>query len=127
MTATGLGPETFMVDDGSGDIRSGVASYLLRPETVESIFIMYRVTGDDMYRDWGWKIFEAMEKNCRVENGFSGLNNVNIMPPQYDDFQQSFFLAETLKYLYLLFSPTNVIPLDQWVFNTEAHPFRITK
>jgi len=38
---------------------------------------------------------------------------------------QSFFLAETLKYLYLLFSPPEVMPLDEWVFNTEAHPFRL--
>jgi mannosyl-oligosaccharide alpha-1,2-mannosidase len=38
---------------------------------------------------------------------------------------QSYFLAETLKYLYLLFSPSSVIPLDEWVFNTEAHPLRI--
>lgn len=42
-----------------------------------------------------------------------------------DDMMQSFFLAETLKYLYLLFSPSSVIPLDEWVFNTEAHPLRI--
>jgi len=42
-----------------------------------------------------------------------------------DDMMQSFFLAETLKYLYLLFSPSTVIPLDEWVFNTEAHPVRI--
>ena len=42
-----------------------------------------------------------------------------------DNMMQSFFLAETLKYLYLLFSPPSVIPLDQWVFNTEAHPLRI--
>ena len=38
---------------------------------------------------------------------------------------QSFFLAETLKYLYLLFSPPSVISLDEWVFNTEAHPLKI--
>jgi mannosyl-oligosaccharide alpha-1,2-mannosidase len=44
---------------------------------------------------------------------------------QKDDKMQSFFLAETLKYLYLLFSPSTVIPLDEWVFNTEAHPVRI--
>lgn len=42
-----------------------------------------------------------------------------------DDMMQSFFLAETLKYLYLLFSPPSTIPLDQWVFNTEAHPLKI--
>ena len=42
-----------------------------------------------------------------------------------DNMMQSFFLAETLKYIYLLFTPPSVIPLDEWVFNTEAHPLRI--
>ena len=42
-----------------------------------------------------------------------------------DNKMQSFFLAETLKYLYVLFYPSSVIPLDEWVFNTEAHPLRI--
>ncbi|AQK45945.1 Mannosyl-oligosaccharide 12-alpha-mannosidase MNS1 [Zea mays] len=42
-----------------------------------------------------------------------------------DNMMQSFFLAETLKYLYLLFSPPSVISFDEWVFNTEAHPLRI--
>lgn len=42
-----------------------------------------------------------------------------------DNLMQSFFLAETLKYMYLLFSPPSVIPLDEWVFNTEAHPLKI--
>jgi mannosyl-oligosaccharide alpha-1,2-mannosidase len=44
---------------------------------------------------------------------------------EQDDVQQSFFLAETLKYLYLTFADPSEIPLDQWVFNTEAHPFPI--
>lgn len=126
-TASGLGPETFSVNDHTGDIIPGVRTYLLRPETVESIFILYRVTGDEMYRDWGWRIFEAIEKHCRVQYGYSGVSDVTMVPVHHDDFQQSFFLAETLKYLYLLFSPVNVIPLDKWVFNTEAHPLRITK
>jgi mannosyl-oligosaccharide alpha-1,2-mannosidase len=47
-----------------------------------------------------------------------------MMPPMRDDQQQSFFLAETLKYLYLLFCDDSVIPLDEYVFNTEAHPLR---
>jgi len=33
-------------------------------------------------------------------------------------------LAETLKYFYLLFSQEDVVSLDEWVLNTEAHPFR---
>lgn len=51
--------------------------------------------------------------------------DVNTDKPAKDDTQQSFFLAETLKYLYLLFSDDDVIPLDKYVFNTEAHPFPI--
>ena len=47
------------------------------------------------------------------------------VPAENDNTQQSFFLAETLKYLYLLFSDDSVIPLDQWVFNTEAHPLPV--
>ncbi|KAG2373000.1 hypothetical protein C9374_012943 [Naegleria lovaniensis] len=124
-----LGPEVFAMDEVTGDIRAGGASsYLLRPETVESLFIMWRITGDEKYRDWGWNIFQAIEKHCKVEKGgYSGVVSVLSTRPHKDDFQQSFFLAETLKYLYLLFSPNHVIPLDKFVFNTEAHPLRITK
>nr|CAG4714216.1 unnamed protein product [Naegleria fowleri] len=124
-----LGPEVFTMDEITGDIRAGGASsYLLRPETVESLFIMWRITGDEKYREWGWKIFQAIEKHCKVEGGgYSGVVTVLNSHPHKDDFQQSFFLAETLKYLYLLFSPNHVIPLDKFVFNTEAHPLRVTK
>ena len=47
------------------------------------------------------------------------------MPPVQNNKMESFWLAETLKYLYLLFSPDSTIPLDEYVFNTEAHPLRI--
>ena len=40
---------------------------------------------------------------------------------------QSFFLAETLKYFYLIFCDYDVINLDEWVFNTEAHPLKVIK
>lgn len=40
-------------------------------------------------------------------------------------FLHSFFLAETLKYLYLLFDNQDPISLDKWVFNTEAHPLPV--
>jgi len=68
---------------------------------------------------------QAIEKWCRTENGYAGLKDVYSVPPNHDDVQQSFFLAETLKYLYLLFSPDTVVPLDKWVLNTEAHPLPI--
>ena len=70
-------------------------------------------------------LFQALEKHCQTENGFSGIRDVYSTSPAKDDVQQSFFLAETLKYLYLLFSDDDLIPLDHWVFNTEAHPFPV--
>lgn len=63
---------------------------------------------------------------CRTENGFATLVQADNPEPQMDDNMPSFFLAETLKYLYLLFSDDDILPLDQWVFNTEGHPLLIT-
>ncbi|CAI7792509.1 unnamed protein product [Closterium sp. NIES-53] len=97
----------------------------LRPEAVEAWMYLWRATHDPIYRQWGWEVFQAFQKHCRVENGFVGLLDASQNPPQQDDLQHSFFLAETLKYLYLLFSPDDVLPLNQWVFNTEAHPLKI--
>ncbi|KAJ1954531.1 hypothetical protein GGI12_005770 [Dipsacomyces acuminosporus] len=109
--------------------RGANSVYYLRPETVESIFVLYRVTGDPMYQDWGWEIFTAIEKYTRTPYGYAAYANVyntTILGNQRD-VMESFFLAETLKYLYLLFSPTDTISLDEYVFNTEAHPLKIIK
>lgn len=47
--------------------------YMLRPETVESLFILYRTTGEQKYRDWGWDIFLNIEEQCRTPFAYSGL------------------------------------------------------
>uniref|UniRef100_A0A158P9Q1 alpha-1,2-Mannosidase n=1 Tax=Angiostrongylus cantonensis TaxID=6313 RepID=A0A158P9Q1_ANGCA len=100
------------------------AHSLLRPEAVEAWFYLYRFTGDKIYQDWGWEAFKAIEKYARVTNGYSSVKSFKIFSR---DLMESFFLAETLKYLYLLFADdqTNLFPLDKWVFNTEAHPLPI--
>ncbi|CAG9136868.1 unnamed protein product [Plutella xylostella] len=124
---TKLGPEAFRFTNAveARAQKSNEKVYLLRPETFESYFIMWRLTKDQKYRDWGWDAVQALESHCRVEGGYTGLVNVYHAAPQGDDVQQSFFLAETLKYLYLLFADDSLLPLDQWVFNTEAHPFPV--
>ena len=66
-------------------------------------FILWRLTKNPMYREWGWEVVQALEINCKGEAGYSGIKNVNVKGSM-DDVQQSFFLAETLKYLYLLYS-----------------------
>lgn len=97
---------------------------LLRPETVESLFVLHRITGDPKYREWGWQIFEAFEKYTKVASGgYSSLDDVTTVPPHMRDKMETFFLGETLKYLYLLFGDDNVVPLEKYIFNSEAHPF----
>lgn len=115
-------------DGGNTDmyVKPADSHNLLRPETAESLFILYRITKDPVYRDWGWAMFQAFERHCRVESGgYSSLSSVLHVPPPMRDKMESFFLAETLKYLFLLFADDNIIPLDKYVINTEAHPLPI--
>jgi hypothetical protein len=217
---TRVGPDSFQYHNGEYLPYHG--SNFLRPEVVESLFYMWRLTHDDIYREYGWKIFEALRTYCRLPHGgYSGLHDVRVLNPNYDinrmkheglinsdldqkiesytsqkpaidqstiinqtfktesmmegdeiveyeiseiyvyeddetgddtpvnthvehkskasdedsrppwgnwnDKMESFFLSETLKYLFLLFSPDELMPLDKWVFNTEGHPFPILK
>ncbi|RSH81406.1 mannosyl-oligosaccharide alpha-1,2-mannosidase [Saitozyma podzolica] len=136
-TATGLGPEIAMFVQWSDEHRAHLMDWyikpsqggalidarnILRPETVESLFLAYRATGDEIYREWGWKIFQAFQKYCRVPTGgYAGIEDVQVDPPVLLDRMETFWLGETLKYLYLLFDDSEHIPLDKNVFNTEAH------
>eukprot|EP00388_Colpodella_angusta_P026014 GDKK01004259.1.p1 GENE.GDKK01004259.1~~GDKK01004259.1.p1 ORF type:complete len:160 (+),score=15.99 GDKK01004259.1:73-480(+) len=76
-----------------------------------------------------YEIFTAIRKVCKANEsgGYSGIFNVDQVPPPMDDDQQTFFLAETLKYLYLIFEDESALPLTEWVFNTEGHPVRIRR
>jgi len=93
------------------------------------MFVLWRVTKDQNYRNWGWEMFQAFERNCRVARGYAGLSNI-FSPQSKDDKMESFFLAETLKYFFMLFSDDNVLPLDgpgAYVINTECHPLAVFK
>ncbi|CAO2206226.1 unnamed protein product [Urochloa humidicola] len=121
-TPTKLAGENYYFHGGQ-DMVVGTSWNILRPETIESLMYLWRLTGNKTYQDWGWDIFQAFENNSRIESGYVGLKDVNTGTK--DDMMQSFFLAATLKYLYLLFSPPSLISFDEWVFNTEAHPLKI--
>jgi mannosyl-oligosaccharide alpha-1,2-mannosidase len=122
------------------------ARNILRPETVESLFLAYRATGDEQYREAGWRIFEAFQEHCRLdEGGYAGIEDVRDLPVKRLDGMETFWIGETLsesprvatpsgisenrvedglimiEYLYLLFDDSSNIPLDKYVFNTEAH------
>lgn len=85
---------------------------------------MYRITGDPHWREAGWRMFEAINRHTSTKYGNSAINDVTKKHPEQLDEMESFWLAETLKYFYLLFAEENVVSLDEWVLNTEAHPFR---
>lgn len=100
--------------------------YILRPEAIESVWYMYRITGDKAWQEKGWRMFNAVIKATQTEYGHSAVDNVHspTSSPSHLNNMESFWMAETLKYFYLLYTTPDVISLDDWVLNTEAHPFR---
>lgn len=98
--------------------------YRLRPEAIESVWYLYRITGDEHWREVGWRMWQAIEKATSTTYGFSALLSVQEHRLRMTDKTESFWIAETLKYFYLLFADENVVSLDEWVLNTEAHPFK---
>ncbi|PHH69878.1 hypothetical protein CDD82_7463 [Ophiocordyceps australis] len=101
--------------------------YLLRPEAIESVFYMHRITGRDEFQEAAWDMFVAVSNGTRTEYANAAVLDVTVdeYPLPQEDYMESFWLAETLKYFYLVFSAPDVISLDDYVLNTEAHPFRI--
>ena len=104
---TKLGPEAFRFSDAieAKALKSNEKYYILRPEVIESYFVLWRLTHDVRYRQWGWEAVQALEKHCRVDGGYTGIKNVYSDEPTQDDVQQSFFLAETLKVLKIIILP----------------------
>ena len=89
--------------------------YILRPEAIESVFVMYRLTGDNSWRQKGWQMFKAIEKHTRTAIANSGIEDVMSEKPEFTDVMESFWLGETLKYFYLLFSDPTLVSLDDYV------------
>ena len=98
------------------------ASYDLNPEIMESAYYLYYFTKDQKYRDMERQYFDDLMKYCRTEVAFTCIEDVRTKTKK--DRMETFFLAETLKYLYLTFAMPRVINPDSCVFSTEAHPFR---
>src|SRR5260370_16179551 len=116
----GVEPET--LDYKTMRIVAG--AYHLRPEIVESTYYLYHYTRDPQYRRMGEKLFNDFVKYCRADAGYAALDDV-VTKRQRDE-MESFALAETFKYFYLLFAPPGTLDFDSIVFNTEAHPLRRT-
>lgn len=96
--------------------------YYLRPEIIESAYYLYHYTRDPRYLKMGEVFFRSLVKYCRTEDAYAYLNDVTTK--EKADGMESFFFAETLKYLYLLFAPGETLRFEDVVFTTEAHPIQ---
>ena len=72
-------------------------------------------------------MFEAIDHYTRTDIANAALEDVSVLPPPKKDKMESFWMAETLKYFYLIFGEPDLVSLDEYVLNTEAHPFRRPK
>ncbi|RHZ74194.1 hypothetical protein Glove_227g50 [Diversispora epigaea] len=98
-----------------------ISSYPLRPEFIESTYLLYQATKDPFYLQVGEMVLQDLESISRVECGYASIKNV--FTKKLDDRMESFALSETFKYLYLLFDTDNFLNKldDNFVFTTEAH------
>jgi mannosyl-oligosaccharide alpha-1,2-mannosidase len=150
-TATGIGPEGFRWVDSNSPIddEHNIApppqfedfykeagfwatspTYILRPETIETLYYAYRVTGDKKYQDMAWEAFENIDKAAKTGAAYSSMTNVTVVDGEFINKMESFWLTETLKYLYLIFDEESDVQIkmdgtNKYVYNTEAHPVRI--
>ncbi|XP_065179030.1 ER degradation-enhancing alpha-mannosidase-like protein 1 [Sycon ciliatum] len=104
---------------------TNVAFYPLRPELVESTYMLYQATKSPFYLHVGRDILNSLNQHTRARCGYATVHNVN--DKSLEDRMESFFLSETVKYLYLLFDEDNKLNrhADKFIFSTEGHPFRV--
>ena len=131
-SANGLAGESTRFDSRGAHPIVGSRWYIQRPEAVESFWYLFRFTGQRKWQEYGAHIFDKIESHCAVNGGLWGYCGLDDNGDK-DDKQQSFFIAETLKYLYLLHSPTpslgetDFMDTTEWVLTTEAHPLKVNK
>jgi len=117
-TKHGIEPEQYNYVTGAVE----KPRYYLNPEIMESAYYLHQKTNDPVYLAMGKILLDSLETYCRTEEAFAELESV--VTKEKRDRMEPYFMAETLKYLYLLFSPPETLAFDRVIFNTEAHPIR---
>lgn len=140
-------PEGFHL--GASAVQSGQQGFPLRPEHAESIYMLFRLSGDPVYLEMGKEFALMLWTRTATRCGFAALNDCTLPPGEfkYTDAMESFVLSETLKYLFLLFDDGNALhkvftpnavevesdsvevnrdaEVVSWIFNTEGHPLPV--
>jgi mannosidase alpha-like ER degradation enhancer 2 len=112
----GIEPETF----DYAKMHAASPRFFLNPEIIESAYYLHQFTGDDRYIQMGKVFYDSLRTYCRTPSGYAELKSV--ITKEKSDRMESYFMAETLKYLYLLFAPPQALNFRKVIFNTEAHP-----
>lgn len=134
----GFTPEFYNIPQA--EVGANREGYPLRPELAESVMYLSRATGDPYLLEVGVDILRSIQHSARTSCGYATIKDTR--DHRQDNRMESFFLAETTKYLYLLFDPDNfihnrgqhgtvvkthwgecIMEAGGYVFNTEAHPF----
>ncbi|PON40157.1 Glycoside hydrolase [Parasponia andersonii] len=119
----GFTPEGFNL--ASLSVQYGQKSYPLRPELMESTYWLYKATRDPRYLDAGRDMVASLQYGARCSCGYCHISDVEFH--KQEDHMESFFLAETVKYLWLLFDlavgPDNLVENGpyKYIFSTEGH------
>ena len=116
----------FLPEGYTPEMKIHWGNWPLRPEFIESTYFLYRATKNPFYLQVGKDMLESIKRHTKVRCGFAAILDVRKM--NHEDKMDSFFLAETFKYLYLLFTDPADLPVDvdQFVFTTEAHMFPLS-
>lgn len=116
----------FLPEAFTTDFQVHWGQHPLRPEFLESTYFLYKATGDSYYLEVGRKVLKSLQRYARVSCGYAAVKDVRTNV--HEDRMDSFVLAETFKYLFLLFSEPSdlLLDLDQFLFTTEAHLLPLT-
>ena len=119
---TGLAADRVYFDDNHDFVTKTVGTeYRLRSEFVESLFILSQITQDPIYTEWGWEVFENINRHCKTQGGFTTVGNVNSVEGDLVDEAPSYFTAKTIKYLFLLFHPDSTVDLQKTILTSGGH------
>ncbi|KAJ6187458.1 hypothetical protein N7519_002366 [Penicillium mononematosum] len=123
-----LNVDTFIRDHRLPKGFTGISdtAYNLRPEVIESIFTLYRVSGREDLLDAAWDMFQAMQSATQTKNGNAAIGDVTDEGGEMTlkDSMDGMWMSQTLKYFYLMFSPPDLISLDEFAFNAGGHPLK---
>lgn len=98
----------------------GTSWNILRPETVESLMYLWRFTGNKTYQDWGWNIFQAFEKNCRINSGYVGLRDVSFLLHYWWPFPSMSFILGCSWFMWKWYFPSE-FPLIKWYLSFNMY------